>query len=38
MKIAVIEDVKPHRDLLTHYLEEWRRGQERAVIGEPGGS
>lgn len=32
MKIAVIEDVKPHRDLLIHYLEEWRRGQERTVI------
>ncbi len=24
MKIAVIEDEKPHRDLLVRYLEEWR--------------
>ncbi len=38
MKIAVIEDVKPHRDLLVHYLEEWRRGQERAVTVETFGS
>lgn len=38
MKIAVIEDEKPHRDLLVHYLEEWRRGQERAVTVETFGS
>lgn len=34
MKIAVIEDEKAHRDLLVHYLDEWRRGQERAVVVE----
>jgi DNA-binding LytR/AlgR family response regulator len=38
MKIAVIEDKKPHRDLLVHYLEEWRRGQERSVTVEAFGS
>ena len=32
MRIAVVEDEKPHRDLLVHYLEDWHRGQRRAVI------
>ena len=34
MKIAVIEDEKPHRDLLVHYLNQWSRGQERSVTVE----
>lgn len=34
MKIAVIEDEKSHRDLLVHYLNEWRRGQERGICVE----
>lgn len=38
MKIAVIEDEKPHRDLLIHYLEEWRRESDRAVIVEAFGT
>lgn len=38
MRIAVIEDEEPHRDLLIHYLEEWHRGANRAVIVEAFGT
>ena len=32
MKIAVIEDEKPHRDLLIRYLEDWRVKNDTSVI------
>ena len=38
MKIAVIEDEKPHRDLLVRYLEEWRGETDRAVTVEAFGT
>lgn len=31
MKIAVIEDEKPHRDLLVSYLEQWGHGQGKTA-------
>lgn len=38
MKIAVIEDEKSHRDLLLHYLEEWREETDRAIVMEAFGT
>ncbi len=38
MRIAVIEDEKPHRDLLIHYLEEWRREADRSAAVEAFGT
>ncbi len=32
MRIAVIEDEKPHRDLLVRYLEDWRSTQKESII------
>lgn len=31
MKIGIIEDEKPHSDLLISYLESWSAGQERQI-------
>lgn len=38
MKIAVIEDEEPHRNLLIHFLEEWRRETDRSVTVEAFGT